>query len=222
MSHQPEDPMDSQPTSETAADALRAANERAERATRRAQALEHLVEAGIAVMSEPHLPALLERILLEARRLTNAEAGTLFLIGGDELKFAVAQNDVLAWRFGNEGVAPRLRAEPFSLKVPSLAGYVARTGSILNIPDAYQIPDNRPYMFQPWWDARNDYQTLSVLAVPLADRGGRVIGVLQLINALDADRRPTPFCKEYEPLVRALAAQAALAITNLQTERAIS
>src|SRR5438552_3732115 len=85
--------MDMPSSPETAADALRAANERAERATRRAEALEHLVEAGIAVMSEPTLPALLERILLEARRVTKAQAGTLFLLEGDELQFAIAQND---------------------------------------------------------------------------------------------------------------------------------
>ena len=214
--------MDMPSSPETAADALRAANERAERATRRAETLEHLVEAGIAVMCEPTLPALLERILLEARRVTKAQAGTLFLLEGDELQFAIAQNDVLAQRFGNQGVAPRLREEePLSLRVPSLAGHVARTGSILNIPDAYQIPDSRPYMFHPWWDARNDYQTLSVLAVPLANRQGRVIGVLELINALDADGRPAPFDADYEPLVRALAAQAALAIIHL-TDRALT
>jgi GAF domain-containing protein len=214
--------MDTPSSHETTADALRAANERAERATRRADALEHLVEAGIAVMSEPTLPALLERILLEARRVTNAEAGTLFLLEGDELQFAIAQNDVLARRFGNQGVAPRLQAEePLKLKVPSLAGHVARTGSILNIPDAYQIPDSRPYVFHPWWDARNDYQTLSVLAVPMANRQGNVIGVLELINALDADGRPAPFDALYEPLIRALAAQASLAITHL-TDRALS
>jgi len=119
-------------------------------------------------------------------------------------------------------VAPRLREEePLSLRVPSLAGYVARTGSILNIPDAYQIPENRPYMFHPWWDARNDYQTLSVLAVPLANRQGRVIGVLELINALAADGCPAPFDADYEPLIRALASQAALAITHL-TDRALT
>ncbi len=193
-----------------------AANERADRAGRRAQALEQLVEIGIAVASEPDLPALLERILREARRFTNAEAGTLFLLEGDGLRFAVAQNDLLARRLGEQGVVRRLRAEPLSLARPSLAGYVARTGSILNIPDAYQIPGDRPYAFQPGWDARNDYRTRSVLAVPLADRSGHVIGVLELINTLDPEGRPMPFDPEYEPLVRALAAQAAVAIVNLQ------
>lgn len=162
-------------------------------------------------MNEP-TPVLLERILGEARRVTNAEAGTVFLCEGGELRFAAAQNDVLARRFGERDVAPRLRSEPLSLAVPSLAGYVARTGSVLNIPDAYQIPDSRPYTFQPWWDARNDYQTRSVLAVPLADRTGHVIGVLELINALDAEGAPVPFARTCEPLVRTLAAQASVSL----------
>lgn len=162
-------------------------------------------------MNEP-TPALLERILGEARRVTNAEAGTVFLCQGGELRFAAAQNDVLARRFGEQDVAPRLRSEPLSLEAPSLAGYVARTGSVLNIPDAYQIPDSRPYTFQPWWDARNDYQTRSVLAVPLADGTGHVIGVLELINALDAEGAPVPFARTCEPLVRTLAAQASVSL----------
>lgn len=209
-------PADLPSTPETAADAVRAANQRADRAIRRAQALEHLVDIGIAVMSEPNLPVLLERILVEAQRFTNAEAGTLFLLDGDTLKFTVTRNDVLARRIGDQGVAQRLRAEPLSLGLSSLAGYVARTGDILNIPDAYQIPADRPYAFQPDWDTRNDYRTQSVLAVPLADRDRRVIGVLELLNALDAEGRPVPFDPESEPLVRALAAQAAVAIANLQ------
>lgn len=193
-----------------------AARERRDRAGRRAQALEQLVEIGIAVASEPNLPALLERILREARQFTNAEAATLFLLDGDNLRFAVAQNDVLARRLGEQGFGLSLRAEPLSLARPSLAGYVARTGSILNIPDAYQIPADRPYAFHPGWDARNNYCTRSVLAVPLADRRGHVIGVLELINTLDPEGRPVPFDREYEPLVRALAAHAAVAIVNLQ------
>lgn len=201
---------------EDAAEAVRAANKRAERATRRAQALEQVLEIGIAVMSEPNLPDLLERILREARRFTHAEAGTLFLREDNTLRFAVAQNDVWACRFGDQGVVQRLRAEPLSLEIPSLAGYVAQTGSLLNIPDAYQIPDSRPYMFQPWWDARNDYQTRSVLAVPLADRSGHVIGVLQLINALDAEGQPVPFDREWELVVQTLASHAVVAIANLR------
>lgn len=193
-----------------------AATRRADTATRRAEALEHLVEIGIAVASEPSLPALLERVLSEARRFTTAEAGALFLLEGDDLRFALAQNDLLARRLGTQGVARRLRAEPLSLERPSLAGYVARTGEILNIADAYQIRGDRPYAVQPGWDVRCGYRTRSILAVPLADRGGRTIGVLQLINALDGEGRAVPFDPECEPLVRALAAQAAAAIVNLR------
>ena len=62
--------------------------------------LKQLIQIGIALTSERDVSALLERIVAEARRFTNAEAGTLFLRDGDVLRFAVAQNDVLAGRIG--------------------------------------------------------------------------------------------------------------------------
>jgi len=57
--------------------------------------LQHLVKIGIALSSERDLESLLQRILLEARILTNSEAGTLYTVESKELHFRVLQNDVL-------------------------------------------------------------------------------------------------------------------------------
>jgi diguanylate cyclase (GGDEF)-like protein len=156
---------------------------------------------------------LLERILTEARRFTRAEAGTLFLREGDQLRFSVVQNDRLAKELGEEEMRRRLKAEPLHLRELSLAGHVALTGDILNLHDTYMIPPDRPYSF----DARLSYRTQSILVVPLQDPAHNILGVLELINALDRGR-VVPFDSQYESLVRSLASQAAVALRNARLE----
>ena len=181
------------------------------------QAFKDLVQIGIDLTSEQDLSTLLERILTEARRFTRAEAGTLFLREGDQLSFSVVQNDRLARELGLEEMRRRLQSDPLNLKELSLAGHVALTGDILNLHDTYMIPSDRPYAFDTSVDARLNYRTQSVLVVPLQDPSGNILGVLELINALDRGR-VVPFDSQYESLVRSLAAQAAVALRNARLE----
>jgi diguanylate cyclase (GGDEF)-like protein len=181
------------------------------------QAFRELVQIGITLTSEQDLGTLLERILTEARRFTRAEAGTLFLREGDQLRFSVVQNDRLAKELGEEEMRRRLQVEPLHLRELSLAGHVALTGDILNLHDTYMIPPDRPYAFDPRVDARLDYRTQSILVVPLQDPAHNIIGVLELINALDRGR-VVPFDSQYESLVRSLASQAAVALRNARLE----
>src|SRR5882672_12864424 len=109
--------------------------------------LKQLIQIGIALTSERELSTLLERIVAEARRFTNAEAGTLYLRDGDTLRVAVAQNDVLLERMGDREMRRQFTSEPLRLSQPSLAGYVALTGQAICLPDAYGVPKNRPYVF---------------------------------------------------------------------------
>jgi diguanylate cyclase (GGDEF)-like protein len=180
--------------------------------------LKQLIAIGIALTSERDLSTLLERIMAEARRFANAEAGTLFLRDGDLLRFTVAQNDALVRRLGEREMRRRFAAEPLSLTQPSLAGYVALSGRSINLPDAYGVPNGQPYAFNWRVDAALGYQTGSVLVVPLQEPKGDVIGVLQLINARDEAGRVVPFDPELEGLIRALASQAAVAIRNARLE----
>jgi diguanylate cyclase (GGDEF)-like protein len=180
--------------------------------------LTELIQIGIALTSERDLGALLERIVAEARRFTRAEAGTLFLREGELLRFAVVQNDAMARRFGDREMKRRLQAEPLQITRPSLAAYVAQTGQVINVPDVYALPAGRPYIFNWRLDARTEYRTRSVLVVPLQDASGYVLGVLQLINALDPDGNIVAFDPGFESLIRALASQAAVAIRNTRLE----
>ena len=181
------------------------------------QAFKDLVQIGITLTSEQDLATLLERILTEARRFTRAEAGTLFLREGDQLRFSVVQNDKLARELGLEEMRRRLQAEPLNLRELSLAGHVALTGDILNLHDTYMIPSDRPYAFDTRVDARLNYRTQSILVVPLQDPTGNILGVIELINALDRGR-VVPFDSQYESLVRSLASQAAVALRNARLE----
>src|ERR1041384_1013084 len=79
------------------------------------QLLKQLIQIGIALTSERELAALLDRIVAEARRFTNAEAGTLYLRDGDHLRFAVAQNDALLDRMGEREMRRQFSAESLRL-----------------------------------------------------------------------------------------------------------
>ena len=176
--------------------------------------LRQLVQIGIVLSSERDLGVLRERIVAEARRFTNAEAGTLFLREGGALRFAVVQNEPFVQRGGAAGTRARIGADRLALDLPGLAGHVAKTGETLMLPDAYGVSDGRPSAF----DAPTDDGTRSVLAVPLQEPAGDVVGVLQLINARDEDGEVIPFATAFEGLVRSLAAQAAVAIRNATLE----
>lgn len=151
----------------------------------------------------------LEHLLTAARRVTRAEAGTIYLRRTETLEFAVVQNDVLARRLGADEVRKRLAARPLSLRETSIASYVVLTRSTVNLKDAYAIPMDRPYTLFRQVDAKADYKTRSMLATPLRDAHGRVFGVLQLINALDGEGGIGSFSKEHQAFVMTLAALAA-------------
>jgi type IV pilus assembly protein PilB len=174
-----------------------------------------LVRYGLALEQEHDLMALLARVLFVARDVTKAEAGTIFLIDGDVLRFTIVQNDFLKRRVGDAHMRQALQASPLPLNNGSLAGFVALTGKSLNIADVYRIPADRPYHFDRRVDSRNDYRTRSLLALPIADHHQRILGVLQLINALDTRGRSIPFGRDVVPALRWFAAQAAAVIPNL-------
>jgi diguanylate cyclase (GGDEF)-like protein len=184
----------------------------------REQILDELLDIGLAVASERDLYALLNRILEAARRFTRAEAGTLFLRDGDRLRFAVVQNDLVERKLARPELQQRFEAEPLRLSEPSLAGHVAQTGEVLNIADAHTIGVHQTRAFNERFEVASDYATRSVLAVPLQDVTGSIVGVLELLNAVDDSGATVAFQREHEKLIRTLAAHAAVAIRNARLE----
>jgi HD-GYP domain-containing protein (c-di-GMP phosphodiesterase class II) len=146
--------------------------------------------------------------------LTGAQGGSLYLADKKQLKFEVAQNDQLIQCFGSDYLCFKYHEIPINQY--SLAGYVALTGEILNLDDVYQLPESLPFHFDPSFDQRNNFRTRSMLVVPLKDHLGEVVGVLQLINAVNEAGEIQSFSQEDEILVLALASQAAVAINNVR------
>ncbi|MBE7560567.1 HD domain-containing protein [bacterium] len=139
----------------------------------------------------------------------------------DHLEFRVSQCTTLRLREGAQ--ADERAFKPFKLPLSrqSLAGYVAITGKLLNIPDAYAIPPDAPYQPNRSFDEKNNYRTRSMLVIPMTEPQGRVVGVLQLINAMNGRGEPIPFDPQYEEFLLCLASQAAVAVSNAQLNRAI-
>ena len=186
------------------------------REARRARALDHLVGIGIAVMAEPDVSVVLDRIVLEARRFVNAEAATLFIREGQDLRISVFQNDGLAGRLVERTLRTRRQGPAVSLEAPDLPAYAVRSGGILNVPNVYAPAPGAAYRFDPTWDRMNGHRTRSMLLIPLVDRAGYILGVLELSNALDEAGEVTVFDPDpgSEQVARAFAAQAAVVIEN--------
>jgi two-component system, NtrC family, response regulator HydG len=175
-------------------------------------AKQKLIEISIALSSETDLSRLLKMIINELRLLTNADGGSLFLVENGHLRFEVAQNNTLMPLEGKDFQLFKQFDIPISER--SIAGYVALTDNILNIPDVYELSPEFTFQFNPEFDVRNNYHTQSILAVPLKDHTGKIIGVLELINAMDDKEKPVPFSEAHENLVLSLASLAAVAINK--------
>lgn len=176
--------------------------------------LRRLNEIGVALSVERDLNVLLERILHEARSFTGADAGTLYLVKDDHLTFAIAQNDTLqSFVGGRHGAAD---IPPVPMNRESVSGYVAVTGETLNIADVYAEARHR-FEGPKNYDRMTGYRTTSMLVVPMQDHEDQVIGVLQLLNAIDpVTGKVTAFSADHEALIESLASQAAVAINNVR------
>jgi len=175
--------------------------------------LEELLNIGIALSAEKNHTRLLERILREARRITNADAGTLYLCEHDRLVFKIIHNDTLGIYQGGQGEPVVL--PPVPLDPANVSSWVAINKKSVNIPDVYTA-DNFDFSGPKKYDAITGYRTGSMLVVPLENYEGEVIGVLQLLNAKNEQGQTIPFDPELEKIVFSLASQAAVSLTNMQ------
>ena len=143
----------------------------------------------------PKTLATVLNLLSLARRCTRAEAGTVYVREADGLRFLVTQNDKLALSVGRAGSADLLTRVPLRWTERSIATYVALTGTALNIPDAYAIPRDEPYSFNPRIDSTTGFHTTSMLVVPVRYP---INGVMQLINATDENGDVVSFSRAAE------------------------
>lgn len=164
--------------------------------------------------------SLLDRVLLEARAITNADAGSIYLLKGGKLTFEYVQNDTLMRkdRSSNRYLYTKQEIE---INNNSISGYVASNKKPLVIDDVYKLKDNVPFTFNRSFDQSASYHTQSMLTVPLITGSDKITGVLQIINAMNKRGKVIPFSKEDEILVSLLANQAAVAIERAKMTREI-
>lgn len=140
------------------------------------------------------IDVLLEHLLSAVRKYVNADAGSIYLVNGNNLKIKYSQNDT---KLKTLPLGTKLEYLSFSFPIneKSIAGYVALTGKTLIIDDAYNIPESTPYKFNKKPDEDSNYKTTSIYNIPLRTPDGKVIGVLQLINKLDSRGNVKKFSK---------------------------
>lgn len=189
-----------------------------------ASSFQRLIDIGIALSAERDTNVLMETILLEAKSLSNANGGTLYIRTPDNrLKFEIMRTDSLNIAMGGT-TGKDINFPPLNLFDPetgeenhkNVASAAVLTGDSINIPDAYE---NESFDFSGTkkFDEGTGYRSKSFLCVPLKNSQNQVIGVLQLLNAVDADTGEViEFRPDIQPLIEALGSQAAVALDNQQ------
>ena len=198
------------------------ANPSAQPSADQGSVLRRLIDVGIALSAERNHDRLMERILVEAKAIYNADGGTLYLKDEESLSFAIMRNDTLGIAMGGT-TGDKVPFAPLALRDPAtnepnhhnVATHVAITGALVNIPDAYSEA-GFDFSGAVNFDKRTGYRSKSFLTVPLKNYEGQVVGVLQLINARDQTNTVVPFDLATQSLVEALSSQAAVALDNRQ------
>ena len=175
--------------------------------------INRLNRIGMALTSTTNLEQLFEMIVSESRNFTNADAGSLFTLEEGKLIFRVAQTESLEKKLGHK---PPFKAFPLPLSKKSVAGYVALTGETIDVVDCYELDPEKGPSVDRSYDQKMGYRSKSMLTLPMRDPKGEVIGVIQLINAMDEEGGIVSFSADTVDLMLSIASQAAVALKNAQ------
>ena len=183
--------------------------------------IEHFIEIGIALSSEKDHRVLLEKIIISAMELANADGGTIYSISNkDELVFETVINKTLQLHLGgttsNEiNFAPIPMLKYGEINDSAIVAIAAKTEQVINIEDAYQC-QSYDLSAAKAMDEKNGYRTQSVLTLPMKNHQGDLNGVIQLINATNEQGEIIAFSEEIQKITHALTSLAAVIITNKQ------
>ncbi len=180
--------------------------------------IESLTHLGIELNEIHDLDILMEKILYKARSFSNADAGSIYIKENDRLRFSYTQNATLEKRLNPGDMLPYSIFE-IPIDKTSMAGYVAKTGRFLNVPDAYLLSGDLPYSFNCKFDDKVNYRTKSILTLPLVTSKSGVTGVLQVINAMGRHGDITAFTEEDEQVMFHFASIAAVALGRARMTR---
>ena len=185
------------------------------------QQIQNLSQIGLALSKERDMSKLLEMILLEAKRISNSDGGTLYMMTDDKrLKFEIMMTDSLDFHMGGTSgkdipfYPVKLFDDNGEPNNSMVAAYVGLSGETVNIQDAYKAK-GFDFSGTKMFDDKTGYHSKSFLTVPLKNHEDEIIGVLQLLNAqTNKTKKIIEFSPDIQSKVEALASQAAVAITN--------
>ena len=182
--------------------------------------VEQLIGIGIALSAEKDVAILLENILLGAKSITHADGGTLYTVEGDSMKIAIIQSDSLGLALrGSHDINMSnipLYDENGDPNLKNVVSYSYHSNKAINIEDAY---DTNIFDFSgtKFFDQKNNYRSTSFLSIPLTNHLGEIIGILQLINAIDTEtQKIIAFDSVSQRFAEALASHAAAVLTKQQ------
>jgi len=183
--------------------------------------LDRLNSIGVALSVERDNNRLLEIILLGAKELTNADGGTLYTVTDDaKLKFEIMRTLSLDIAMGGT-TGKEIPFSPLPIYLEDgkpntnmVAAYCVINAKTVNIPDAY-LTEGFDFSGTRKFDEKTGYRSKSFLTVPMKNHENEIIGILQLINAIDSHTNEIiTFSESHQRLVESLASQAAVALTN--------
>ncbi len=183
--------------------------------------LERLNAIGVALSAERNNKRLLEMILLGAKEITNSDGGTLYTVNDDNcLKFEIMRTETLGIHMGGT-TGKEIPFAPIPLYFPdgspnlnSVSAFAVINDRTVNIADAYEV-EGFDFSGTRKFDQNTGYRSKSFLTIPMKNHENEIIGVLQLLNAIDpVTHEIVPFSIENQQLVESLASQAAVALTN--------
>jgi HD-GYP domain-containing protein (c-di-GMP phosphodiesterase class II) len=176
--------------------------------------LGELINIARAMTTERDVNKLLGVILEKSRFITGADAGSIYVVEGESLRFKQSQNDSV-----------NFDSREFTMPISSrsMAGSAALNKKTINIDDVYELPPGSPYGFDRSFDQKHNYRTKSVLVVPLISQRDEVIGVIQLINKKkdpqqkllsqqNVEDQVIPFDERAEELCTMMATQAGVSL----------
>lgn len=169
---------------------------------KRLELLKVIIPMGVRLSAEKDFDRLLEMMVIEAQRITNADGGTLYLREGDHLRFVVIRNNTLGIAMGGR-TGNAISFAPLALydkasnpNLANVAAYVVHKQERVHLEDAYDA-DGFDFSGTERFDQSTGYRSKSFLTFPLEGDEGEVIGVLQLINAIDPDTQAViPFASD--------------------------
>ena len=188
--------------------------------------IESLLRVDAELNDIQDLDILLERMLLEARNIVHADAGSIYIKQTveeegekrEKLLIKHSQNDTLQKQ---QPPGQKLIYSVFSVPISdkTISGYCAHTKQLVNVPDAYNLPPGVTYSFGKAFDQLSGYKTTSILTVPLKDSEGDLLGVIQVINSKDESGTTVPFSHDDELLIYHFAVNVTMALNKAKLIR---